>query len=65
MNAAESKHNKNYELTPPNIHRCNAAERAIRICKNHMLAGFVMCDKNFPGAEWDYLIPQAKSRSIY
>ena len=60
MKAALKKHNKQYQLTPPNIHRRNAAERAIRTFKNHMMAGFATCDKMFPVSEWDRLLHQAE-----
>ena len=57
---ALKKNNKMYELTPPNIHCPNAAERAIHNFKNHCISGFATCDKNFPLAEWDRLLVQAK-----
>ena len=58
LKAALKKHNKTFELTPPNIHRRNAAERAIRTLKNHFLACLATCDPDFPVAEWDRLLPQ-------
>ena len=42
-----------YQLTPPNMHRINAAERAIRTFKNHFLAGLATIDPKFPIREWD------------
>ena len=60
LKAALRKHKKQYELTPPNMHRRNAAERAIRTFKNHLMAGFATCDKAFPVAEWDRLLVQAE-----
>ena len=42
------------------MHRRNAAERAIRTFKNHCVAGFATCDKNFLLAEWDRLLTQAE-----
>ena len=60
LKQALTKHNKKYELTPPNIHRRNAAERAIQTFKNHLMAGFTTCDKIFPLQEWDRLLPQAE-----
>jgi hypothetical protein len=48
-----------YQLAPPNIHRRNAAERAIRTFKNHFIAGLCSTDRNFPLNLWDKLIPQA------
>ena len=60
LKQALTKNKKQYELTPPNIHRRNAAERAIRTFKNHCMAGFASCDKDFPLAEWDRLLVQAE-----
>ena len=48
------------ELVPPHQHRRNAAERAIRTFKNHVLAGLATCDPNFPLREWDRLTSQAE-----
>ena len=50
--------NVTYQLVPPHIHRRNAAERAIRTYKNHLIAGLYTCDPNFPFREWDRLLPQ-------
>ena len=47
-------------MVPPNIHRRNAAERAIRTFKAHFLSGLATCDPNFPISEWDRLLPQAE-----
>ena len=55
FNIAEVK----YQLVPPHVHRRNAAERAIRTFKNHLITGLCLCDTNFPAKEWDRLIPQA------
>ena len=49
-----------YQLTPPHMHRTNAAERAIQTFKNHFQAGLSVCNSAFPVAEWDYLLPQAE-----
>ena len=48
------------QLVPPHQHRRNAAERAIRTAKNHLLAGIASCDPTFPINEWDRLILQAE-----
>ena len=40
------------------MHRRNAAERAIRTYKNHLLAGLATCHPEFPLTEWDRLIDQ-------
>ena len=54
------KHKISYQLTPPNMHRINALERAIRTFKNHFLAGLATIDPKFPIREWDRLLPQAE-----
>eukprot|EP00957_Ditylum_brightwellii_P098209 7483115-Ditylum_brightwellii.AAC.1 len=38
LKAALTKNDKTYKLTLPNIHKQNAAERAIHTFKNHLLA---------------------------
>ena len=48
-----------YQLVTPHIHRRDAAERAIRTFKNHLITGLCICDTSFPVKEWDRLIPQA------
>lgn len=48
-----------HQLVPPGNHRVNAAERAIRTLKNHLIAGLCSTDKNFPMHLWDRLLPQA------
>ena len=57
---AIQKENLSFELVPPGQHRPNAAERAIRIFKNHFIAGLATCDPEFPLQEWDWLLPQAE-----
>jgi len=49
-----------FQLAPPHMYRCNAAERAIRTFKNHFLAGLASCDPRFSLGEWDRLIAQAE-----
>ena len=49
-----------YQLAPPNDHRTNAAERAIRTAKNHLIAGWWSMDKAFPLQLWDKTIPHAE-----
>ena len=49
-----------YQLAPPNDHRTNAAERAIRTAKNHLAAGWWSMDDNFPMYLWDKTIIQAE-----
>lgn len=48
-----------YQLAPPGMHRRNAAERAIRTFKNHLIAGLCTCDPTFPMHLWCRLIKQA------
>lgn len=48
-----------YQLTPPHVHRRNAAERAIQTFKNHFIAGLCSTDPTFPIHLWDRLLPQA------
>jgi hypothetical protein len=47
-----------YQLVPPGVHRRNAAERAIRTFKNHLIAGLCSVDPKFPMHLWDRLLPQ-------
>jgi hypothetical protein len=49
-----------YQLVPHGLHRQNAAERAIRIFKNHFIAGLCSVDPQFPLHLWDRLLPQAE-----
>ena len=49
-----------YQLVPPNQHRRNPAERAIRTFKNHFIAGLCSTDENFPLQCWCRLLAQAE-----
>ena len=49
-----------YQLTPPHIHRRNAAEQAIHTFKNHFISGLCSVDKNFPLHLWCRLLDQAE-----
>jgi hypothetical protein len=49
-----------YQLVPPHCHRRNAAQRAIRTFKEHIVAGLSSVDPTFPLHLWDRLLPQAK-----
>jgi hypothetical protein len=49
-----------FQLTPPGMHRRNAAERAISTFKNHFIAGLAMTDKKFPMKLWVHLLDQAQ-----
>jgi hypothetical protein len=48
-----------YQLAPPHVHRCNAAECAISTYKDHLIAGLCSTDKNYPLELWDKLIQQS------
>ena len=50
----------NYQLLPPNIHRRNSAEIAIRTFKAHFLAVLAGVDTNFPKFMWDNLLLQTE-----
>jgi hypothetical protein len=54
------KHGLDYQVVPPHVHRRNAAERATRTFKSHLLAVLATCDPDFPVAEWDRLLFQAE-----
>ena len=49
-----------YQLVPPDMHRRNAAERAIRTFKAHFIAILAGVDDDFPSNLWDKLVPQAE-----
>ena len=49
-----------FQLVPPHIHRRNAAERAIRTFKNHLITIFCTVHPNFPMNLWCRLLPQAE-----
>ena len=51
--------NIDYQLAPPQVHRRNSAERAIRVFKNHFIAGLCSTNPDFPLHLWDRLLPQA------
>ena len=52
--------NCTFQLVPPNVHRRNAAERAICTFKDHFLAILAGTAPNFPRDRWDLLLPQAE-----
>jgi hypothetical protein len=54
------KWNATFQLVPPDMHRRNRAERAIRTFKDHFLAILSGVDAAFPPYLWDLLLPQAK-----
>jgi hypothetical protein len=49
-----------YQLVPPDMHRRNAAERAIRTFKAHFIAILAGIDTAFPANRWDLLLPHAE-----
>jgi hypothetical protein len=51
--------NITFQLVPQYSLRRNAAERAIRSFKDHLIAGLCSTDKSFPMHLWDRLLPQA------
>ena len=57
---ALSKADISYQLVPPNLHRVNAAERAIQTFKDHFLAILAGAHPDFPAHEWDRLLEQAE-----
>ena len=52
--------NMDLQLTPPQMHRRNWAERAIQTGKAHLIAGLVGINPNSPLHLWCRLIPQCK-----
>ena len=49
-----------FQLVPPNVHRRNAAERALCTFKDHFLSILAGTAPTFPADQWDLLIPQAE-----
>ena len=58
LKKAFSKYNVQFQRVPPKEHRVNAAERAIRTFKNHLIANLCTIDSHFPLTDWDRLLPQ-------
>ena len=56
----KTKWNSNYQLVPPNTHRSNAAERAIRTFKAHFLSILAGVAPDFSRNLWDLLLPQTE-----
>ena len=48
LKEAMNKYEIDLQLAPPHMHRRNSAERAIRTCKNHFIAGFSTTYPDFP-----------------
>ncbi len=49
-----------FQLVPPEMHRCNRAECAIRTFKDHFHSILAGVDQSFPPYLWDLLLPQAE-----
>ena len=47
-----------YQLVPPNLHRCNSTERAICTFKANCLSILAGIAEDFPKNLWDLLIPE-------
>lgn len=58
MKKSFTKNNVTFQRVPPDVHRRNAAERAIQTWKNHFIAGLASTDPSFPLNAWDHLLPQ-------
>jgi hypothetical protein len=60
LNSFFTLNNIAYQLVPPQCHRRNAAERAIRTFREHFVAGLSSVDPSSPMHLWDRLLPQAE-----
>ena len=58
--AIKTKWNASYQLVPPNTHRSNTAERAIRTFKAHFFSILAGVAQDFPRNLWDLLLPQTE-----
>ena len=54
----KNKWNINYQLVPPNTHRSNSAEQAIRTFKDHFISILAGIVPDLPLNLWDLLLPQ-------
>ena len=57
----ETDENITVQLAPARCHCMHAAERAIRLLRNHFIAGLFTIPKKFHLNKWDSLLPQADS----
>ena len=48
------------QLVPPDVHRRNAAERAIQTLQALIITTLCIADPKFLAYEWDWLLPQAE-----
>ncbi len=60
LTSAFTKKQIAYQLVPPEVHRRNAAERAIQTWKRHFISGLCSVDPEFPMSEWDRLVRQGE-----
>ena len=58
LKEAMKKYEIEFQLDPPQIHRINAEERAIRTCKNYFISGLSTTNPDYPIRKWDGLIFQ-------
>ena len=63
LKQAIRKYTVSYQLTPPHIHRINAAEHAICTFKNHFISCLASVDPNYPINECDRLLPQSTNNT--
>jgi hypothetical protein len=49
-----------FQLVPPDMHRCNQAEWAVRTFKDYFLSILAGVDSSFPPYLWDLFLPQAE-----
>ena len=54
-----------YQLVLPDIHRRNAAERAICTFKAHFLSILAVIASEFPTFLWNHLLPQTEMTLIF
>jgi len=53
------------EFVPPNNHRTNKAEPAIRDYKNHLISTLATTHESFPLEIWDHVLPKSTLPSTY
>ena len=56
----QNKWKVQFQLVPPDMHRRNAAERAIRTFKAHFIVILAGVALDFPRHLWDLLLPQTE-----